>query len=551
MGGCPPAWQQPLGDARGSSWTFPSLGSHSSTKAGRCKRPISDTEEDVDDDGIARLPVSSPEMGDPMRGMRPASAGSSSPLQPVVALSNMRENALARPLSVEAPEFSPALDPRTWETRETTMAPVDFAGLSVLAVPGMQFSAVAEVHSSAVDLVDDTLVVQANGQQNDGSGDPRRPPGMVDRPVTNLSTLEPLEHSVLEEDLQLDGEPMEGLSVPEPLEHSVLGENLDNKPMKGLSVPEPLEHSVPDGDLDGRPMEGLFIPEPLEHSVPGEDLDGRPMEGKSGPGPLAHSVPDVFLERRSRKVLSALEPLEHSVPEVASDSSFIRGRIVMGPLEHSVRTLPRYGLLTHSPGGQPDPLEHSGLLEKEDGGRDLVSLEPLEHSVLGAPLDQQDVSNSNNGLRVDSLSACCLSVVSGDRGVDVAPLDGGPEVAQTPPEAGDAIVVGAVGSAAPWFLTGWAHEVEVEFMIDTGCQVTILATTIFEWMCTADPRVRSRLRPCRRRLVSADLSPLTVKGELELNVVFPAMCCDMLIVVANIGSDGLLGTEALQSCLPH
>ena len=37
------------------------------------------------------------------------------------------------------------------------------------------------------------------------------------------------------------------------------------------------------------------------------------------------------------------------------------------------------------------------------------------------------------------------------------------------PESGEAIVVGAIGSAAPWFLTGWAHEVEIEFMIDTGC----------------------------------------------------------------------------------
>ena len=51
--------------------------------------------------------------------------------------------------------------------------------------------------------------------------------------------------------------------------------------------------------------------------------------------------------------------------------------------------------------------------------------------------------------------------------------------------------------------------------------------------------------------VSADSSPLTVKGELELNVVFPGLSCDMLFVVANIGSDSLLGTEALQSCLPH
>ena len=44
---------------------------------------------------------------------------------------------------------------------------------------------------------------------------------------------------------------------------------------------------------------------------------------------------------------------------------------------------------------------------------------------------------------------------------------------------GDAIMVGVVGSAAPWFLTGWTNDVEVEFMIDTGCQVTILATSVF------------------------------------------------------------------------
>ena len=120
-----------------------------------------------------------------------------------------------------------------------------------------------------------------------------------------------------------------------------------------------------------------------------------------------------------------------------------------------------------------------------------------------------------------------------------------------PPEDGEAIVVGAVGSTAPWFLMGWAEDMEVEFMIDTGCQVTILATLVFERMCAADPQVRFRLRPCGRRLVSADSSPLTVKGELELNVVFLGLSCDMLFVVASIGSDGLLGTEALQSCLPH
>ena len=70
-------------------------------------------------------------------------------------------------------------------------------------------------------------------------------------------------------------------------------------------------------------------------------------------------------------------------------------------------------------------------------------------------------------------------------------------------------------------------------------------------MCTADPLVRSRIRPCARQLVSADSSPLTVIGKIDLDVVFPGLKCSMCCVVASIGSDGLLGTEALQSCLPH
>ena len=83
-------------------------------------------------------------------------------------------------------------------------------------------------------------------------------------------------------------------------------------------------------------------------------------------------------------------------------------------------------------------------------------------------------------------------------------------------ESGEAIVVGTIGSAAPWFLTGWAHDVEIEFMIDTGCQVTILSTTVFQRMCTVNQAVQSALQPCRRRLVSADSSPLMVSWSWTL-----------------------------------
>ena len=119
------------------------------------------------------------------------------------------------------------------------------------------------------------------------------------------------------------------------------------------------------------------------------------------------------------------------------------------------------------------------------------------------------------------------------------------------PDEGDPIMVGVVGSAAPWYLTGWTNDVEVEFMIDTGCQVTILATSVFDKICDIHPEVNLGLVPCTQRLVSADSSPLTVRGRINLNVIFPGLRCDMWCVVAEIGTDGLLGTEALQSCLPH
>ena len=39
--------------------------------------------------------------------------------------------------------------------------------------------------------------------------------------------------------------------------------------------------------------------------------------------------------------------------------------------------------------------------------------------------------------------------------------------------------------------------------------------------------------------------------ELGMSAVSPALQCAMTLVIASIGSEGLLGTETLQSCLPH
>ena len=70
-----------------------------------------DDDGDVADGRMAELPISIPEMGDLTRGMRPAGASRSLPPKLVVDLSDVGQQAVGRPLSVEAPEFSPAVDP--------------------------------------------------------------------------------------------------------------------------------------------------------------------------------------------------------------------------------------------------------------------------------------------------------------------------------------------------------------------------------------------------------------------------------------------------------
>ena len=148
----------------------------------------------------------------------------------------------------------------------------------------MRFSAVAEVHASAVELDDDILVVQASEQRAVCSTDPGRTPRVGSVPTAGAFGSEPLEHLVQRVDL--DGRPTEGVVVLEPTDVS-----LDGRPMAGKLDLEPLEHSVSEEDQTGGPMHGEFGPKPLEHSVLDMHLDSQPRHDVLDSGLLEHSVP--------------------------------------------------------------------------------------------------------------------------------------------------------------------------------------------------------------------------------------------------------------------
>ena len=80
----------------------------------------------------------------------------------------------------------------------------------------------------------------------------------------------------------------------------------------------------------------------------------------------------------------------------------------------------------------------------------------------------RDGLSSEEDTKVHLQPACVPRVASESQRVEVPLLEDQPGTAGSRSETGEAIVVGAIGSAAPWFLTGWTHEVEIKFMIDTG-----------------------------------------------------------------------------------
>ena len=179
-------------------------------------------------------------------------------------------------------------------------------------------------------------------------------------------------------------------------------------------------------------MAGKLDLEPLEHSVSEEDQTGGPMEGEFGPQLLEHSVLDMHLDSQPHHDVLDSGPLEHSVPGRAPNGGAVL-----------------YERLTVS-----DPLEHSGLCTSGDSVPQPAPSEPLEHLVPIRPLSWGDGVTLKVDTTVHLQSACIPRVISESQRVDDPLLEDWPGTAGSRSETGEAIVVGAIGSAAPWFQDG-------------------------------------------------------------------------------------------------
>ena len=130
-------------------------------------------------------------VGVPQRGMRPAGVvGQSRQVSPVGVL-DVKGNSAIRPLSAEAIEFSPTPGPRTdvragrenLSSRAGGVAPAVVADFPGPTGAGVRFSAVAEVHASASEVDEDTLVVQARERHTERNINLGKAPRVVSVPT--------------------------------------------------------------------------------------------------------------------------------------------------------------------------------------------------------------------------------------------------------------------------------------------------------------------------------------------------------------------------------
>ena len=321
---------------------------------------------------------------------------------------------------------------------------------------GVRFTAVAEVHRPPSTNDEGNILAQPSGQQVVGNRDPGKAPLMLSAPRGNTIFSKPKMHSAQMK--VLDGIPMEEAECLEPLLTSVPDAPLDSKTMAGNMIRNSSDLAVPQKDQTGRPMEGVTSPAPSRRLVTQLHLDSQPSGYQSMPDRPRYPISDDIPNRQAKA------PCNQTVPDVVVPNS-TPGRKVCFYDNQTVA----YGDRDNAA-----QMATSELAEEPTSGS-------LSEPFVLKPVPDEYAEKRKSEER-------SLSERHWQTGQSSAQTDQ-PEYTESRPESGEAIVVGAIGSAAPWFLTGWAHYVEIEFMIDTGCQVTILSATVFQRMCVVNPEV--------------------------------------------------------------
>ena len=107
-----------------------------------------------------------------------------------------------------------------------------------------------------------------------------------------------------------------------------------------------------------------------------------------------------------------------------------------------------------------------------------------------------------------------------------------------------------ISGAGHWFLEGWIGDHSVDFLVDSGSAVTALSCSFYQALVRAGAPVGA-LRSTPRKLRGANGSPIDILGCSSCVMSFLGLHTEFPILVCDLSTDAIVGTDTLGSILPH
>ena len=107
-----------------------------------------------------------------------------------------------------------------------------------------------------------------------------------------------------------------------------------------------------------------------------------------------------------------------------------------------------------------------------------------------------------------------------------------------------------ISGAGHWFLEGWIGDHAVDFLVDSGSAVTAVSRSSYKTLMEAGAPVGD-LRPTVRRLRGANGSQIDISGCSSCVVSLLGLKTEFPILVCDLSTDAIIGTDTLGSILPH
>ena len=107
-----------------------------------------------------------------------------------------------------------------------------------------------------------------------------------------------------------------------------------------------------------------------------------------------------------------------------------------------------------------------------------------------------------------------------------------------------------ISGAGHWFLDGWIGDHAVDFLVDSRSAVTAVSRSFYETLREAGAPVGD-LRPTVRRLRGANGSQIDISGCSSCVVSFLGLRTEFPILVCDLSTDAIIGTDTLGFILPH